>query len=88
MLEHLLSVYCSTHVPRHHLSFVSVNVTDKEYPKGTCLAPSFFIVGEREVIALFLKDKTKLSLLFKTNIEKKQRSMVLFFNLSLYNFFE
>jgi len=27
-----------------------------------------FIVGEREVIALFLKDKTKQSLLCKTNI--------------------
>ena len=71
MLEYLLKVYCSTHVPKQHSSFVPVIVSDKEYPKGTCLAPSFFIVGEREVIALFLKkyeSKLKKSLLCNANI--------------------
>ena len=62
-------MYYNTHDPRHRSYFVPVIVSGKEYPKGTCLAPSFFlIVREKEVIALFLKEKTKLSLLCKTNI--------------------
>ena len=35
MLEHVLSMYCSTHVPRHRSPFVPVIVSGKEYPKGT-----------------------------------------------------
>ena len=47
MLERLLSVYCSTHVCRHCSSFVPVIVSDKEYSKGTCLAPSFCLLWEK-----------------------------------------
>ena len=55
MLKLLCDVSCCTHDPRHQSSFIPVIVSGKEYPKGTCLAPRFIIMGDKVSYCFILK---------------------------------